>query len=128
MKALIAILFASSIFGQIPASSVMAAGNVTASPGFCISGSILISNITPQQFDATYTCPTSAAATIAVVDHSGLVPVVNDVDPTKFANSNLDTSRTNTVTSGGGLTRTVEIGLRASGLALDGNLYSRSLQ
>lgn len=48
---------------------------------------------TATQIVVSYTATTAAACTLTAVDENG-GPTVNDVDATKFANSNLDLSRT----------------------------------
>jgi hypothetical protein len=87
---------------------------------------LTVENVSPQQSLVSYTAPSGAACTLAVTDNSGRGVTVWDVDSSKFASSNLDTSRSDTYVSG--LFRRVTIGHRASEVASDGKFYSRSLQ
>lgn len=88
---------------------------------------------TQTQVAIKYTATTAGSCTITAVDNNS-GPVVADVDATKFANANLDLSRT--VVNGfkfptliSGLTRTVFIGGHNEiKLGTDGKYYSTALQ
>lgn len=73
---------------------------------------------TATQALIAYTAPDGNACTIQVSQNAGLTPLALDVDPGTFANSNLDLSRSSTVTTG--LSRTVLIGQRTAQLASAG--------
>ena len=72
-----------------------------------------------------YTAPSLAACTVQVSESSSLQPLVHDVDPSLFAQENLD-SRGGNVTSG--RTRVFVIGKRRADRGVDGHWYSRALQ
>ena len=84
---------------------------------------------TSQQAVATYVSTIAGACTLALTDDSGLGVTVWDVAASKFANSNLDTSRADTkYPIGGVLYRSVVLGHRSYEVGSDGKIYSRSLQ
>lgn len=78
---------------------------------------IKLEGSTETQIVISYKATTSAACTVAATDNNG-GPAVNDLDPTKFTNANLDLSRTfvngfrwpTVVDTQNPLTRTVFIG------------------
>src|SRR4051812_20497016 len=80
---------------------------------------------TATQAIIKYTAPTATACTIEASESAGLQPLVHDVDPNLFAQSNLDTRSGDLVN---GQVRVVVIGKRSSETASDQNTYSRALQ
>ena len=73
---------------------------------------------TATQAVVAYNASSGSACTLQVSQNPGLTPLVYDVDPNTFANSNSDLSRASTVTSS--LTRFVVIGKRDAELATAG--------
>lgn len=118
---------------QIPSGgTVNSAGTLTttATTAPPPPASFTLLSVSPQQATVLLTCANTSAATISVVDNSGLLGggSVPDTDPTLFTNANVDLDRTNTILSNSNLTRQIELGFRAAQLDLNGNMTSRSLQ
>ncbi|MGC2657478.1 MAG: LamG domain-containing protein [Bryobacteraceae bacterium] len=93
---------------------------------------VSVLGVTATQAILQYNAPDANACTVSVSDSSAtnqftgaFMNVVHDVDPTLFAGANLDTRAGNFVN---GASRTIVVGLRGTGDALDGNAYSRALQ
>ena len=80
--------------------------------------------VTNTQAIIAYTAPSAAACTLEVSESSTYSPVVNDVDPTKFANANQD-SRAGSVSSE--RSRVFVVGARVAPAGTDGKRYSRAL-
>jgi hypothetical protein len=91
------------------------------------AANLQVTAVTAQQATISYTAPSAAACTLALADNSGLGVTVWDVSA-KFANSNVDLDRANTITWNGGLQRQIILGKRDVEVGTDGLLYSRSLQ
>src|SRR5690242_13814414 len=86
---------------------------------------ITVVGTTATQVVLQYNAPTTAACTIAASESPGYAPLVHDVDPALFPQSDMDSRNGNLVN---GQMRVVVLGKRASETALDGNTYSRALQ
>lgn len=94
-------------------------------------GNLRVLGTTATQALIAYTAPDANACTIQVSESPGLTPLVLDMDPAIFANSNIDLSRPSTVTSG--RSREVVIGQRTAQHATAGTYsgvrhFSRALQ
>ena len=101
---------------------VCAIGSLQAQiPDFRLQG------VTATQAVVAYTAPDSRACRLELSESSRYLPIVADVDPQLFANSQLDIERPNTVISPQ-RNRVVVLGLRAADTARDGKRYSRALQ
>ena len=72
-----------------------------------------------------YTAPDTATCTVAISTVSTYTPLVHDVDPILFTNSNLD-SRVGAIQNG--TTRIFVVGTRIGQVGLDGVRYSRALE
>jgi len=101
--------------------------------GACLGaiGNFRVLGTTATQALIAYTAPDGNACTIQASQSAGLTPLALDVDPSTFANSNLDLSRPSTVASG--LSRLVVLGQRTAQYATAGSYsgvrhYSRALQ
>lgn len=100
---LLLFLFASLAYGQPTAVSV---------------------ETTQTQAVLRYTSPDAAVCTVKVSEESDLSPLVHDVDPSIFANSDDD----DRYAANSGVTRRVfVVGKRTSGVGADGKLHSRAL-
>src|ERR1035438_6451055 len=93
-------------------------------------GSVTVTDVSAQQASIAYTASSGSACTIQVSTSISLTPLVLDVDPGTFLNSNQDLSRPSTITNG--LTRGVLIGQRSPQYATNGTYsgirhFSRSL-
>ncbi|HEX4227081.1 MAG TPA: LamG domain-containing protein [Bryobacteraceae bacterium] len=93
---------------------------------------VTLLGVTATQVILQYTAPDANACSVAVSDNlatnqftGAFLNVVHDVDPTLFPGANLDTRAGNFVN---GADRTIVVGLRGTGDAVDGNSYSRALQ
>ncbi len=89
-----------------------------------------IQNVSAVEFTATqailkYQAPDGAPCTIEVSENPNFLPVVNDVNPVKFASAASD-GRAGNVQAGN--ERSFVIGKRAAEVGLDGARYSRALQ
>ena len=80
---------------------------------------------TSTQAVIAYTAPTPAACSVEISESPSYTPVVHDVNPTKFPDSNAD-SRPGSVSEG--TWRVFVAGKRSADVALDGKRYSRALQ
>ncbi len=87
--------------------------------------SVTVSGVTSTQAILSYIAPDSGACTVEVSESATYSPLVNDVDPAKFASANMDT-RPGTLRTG--VERTFVIGKRAAEVGLDTIRYSRALQ
>src|ERR1035438_4248468 len=63
-------------------------------------GSVNVTGISAQQLVIAFTASSGAACTIQLSTSPSLTPLVLDVDPNTFLNSNQDLSRPSTVTNG----------------------------
>jgi hypothetical protein len=88
-------------------------------------GNLHLAGVTPTQAMVSYTAPDAGPCRLELSESASFTPVVFDTDAAKYANSNLDLSRPNTIVSG--LSRTAVFGKQRMDLALDGNWYSRAL-
>jgi hypothetical protein len=87
--------------------------------------SVQLIGATPTQATFRYTAPDANACTVQEGTDPTFASVDHDVDPTLFSGSNLDTRTGNIVN---GVSRTIVVGFRGTGVASDGKLYSRALQ
>ncbi len=94
-------------------------------PCFSAVGNLRVVGVTNTQAVIAYTAPTTAACTVEVSETSDFASVVNDVNTTLFADSNLD-SRAGSVSRG--RERWFVAGNRRFDAASDGERYSRALQ
>ncbi|MGI8990511.1 MAG: hypothetical protein ACR2I2_13155 [Bryobacteraceae bacterium] len=101
-------------------SCLLLAGSIEAA----ITG-VTVSGATSTRAIVSYTAPDASACSIEVSENAGYTPLVQDVDPTKFAGANLD-NRADNVNSG--RTRNFVVGKRAAETASDNRRYSRALQ
>ncbi|MGH9666123.1 MAG: hypothetical protein ACRD9L_16990, partial [Bryobacteraceae bacterium] len=86
---------------------------------------VQVTGTTSTQAVISYTAPTASACQVEVSTDSAYTALVNDVQPSLFPGSNLD-SRDGAVTNG--LYREFVAGRRTAELAADGKRYSRALQ
>jgi hypothetical protein len=84
-----------------------------------------IIGITNTQAVLTYSSPTTSPCSILVSESASYSPLVNDVNPTLFSDSDKD-NRPGSSSSGS--EKVFVIGKRSADLALDGIRYSRALQ
>src|SRR4051794_8349937 len=80
---------------------------------------------TATQAVVRYTAPGATACTIEASESASFQPLVNDVNPSLFAQANLDTRLGDLVD---GQARVVVIGKRSSETAANQNTYLRALQ
>jgi chitodextrinase len=99
----------------VSASSAIAQGSLN----------VTVVGATSTQVILQYTAPTADACTVEASESSTYRPLVRDVDPSLFPQSNLDTRNGNLVS---GQARVLVIGSRSSATASDQNVYSRALQ
>lgn len=91
-------------------------------------GSFIITNVGQSNTQAifSYTAPDSSACDVKISESPSYSPLVNDVDPTLFTNSNLD-SRASGITAG--TSRIFVAGFHGAALSSDTvTTYSRALQ
>jgi hypothetical protein len=86
---------------------------------------VRVTGVTNTQAIVAYNAPDGNSCLISVSVNPSFTPVVYDVDPTKFAGSNVDTRPGNVVN---GTSRVFVIGKRSADLASDSTRYSRALQ
>ena len=97
---------------------------------FTIAGKAAIQNVTVTEFTATqailkYEAPDNSPCQVEVSEQPSFAPLVDDVDPAKFASAASD-QRPGSVQAGD--ERFFVIGKRAAEVAQDGTRYSRALQ
>lgn len=86
---------------------------------------VSVTEITATQAIIRYQAPDSSACTVEVSENTSYRPLVNDVDPVKFASAWSD-SRQGSISTGN--ERSFVVGKRAAELGLEGTRYSRALQ
>ncbi|MDQ6676905.1 MAG: hypothetical protein M3Z09_06385, partial [Acidobacteriota bacterium] len=86
---------------------------------------VSVTEVTATQAIIRYEAPDNSACTVEVSENSNFRPLVNDVDPVKFASAWSD-SRQGSISAGN--ERSFVIGKRAAEIGLDGTRYSRALQ
>ena len=93
------------------------------------SATIAIVSISPTNTQAVfhYSVSSGGVCTIAVSESPILRPLVNDVDPRKFSQANID-RRNPALNSGSGADRWLVVGKRSAERGIDGVRYSRALQ
>jgi len=89
-------------------------------------GNFQLQGVTATQAVVSYTSPDSRACRIELSEAPRYIPVVPDVDPRIFAQSNMDLERKGTLVSRN--SRVVVLGRRVAEAGTDGRRYSRALQ
>lgn len=91
-----------------------------------LAQTLTVGGVAPSQAFVSFTSPSGSACTIELSESNTYLPLADDVDPAKYTNANLDTSRPSTVVNG--LARKIVLGTRRYERGLDGRIYSRGLK